>query len=264
MGGQPDQPLQWLRPEWPAIAGVQGLSTTRTGGLSATPYASLNLGAHVGDDAAAVQANRQRLRASAGMPAAPVWLTQVHGIVVADLDAAVDALESKGLTADAAVTGRPGRVCAVLTADCLPVLLASDDGAVVAAVHAGWRGLAGGVIESALAVMRTKAAAHATIHAWLGPAISSAQFEVGEDVRAAFLSQDAGAGIAFIPNARGRWQCDLYQLARRRLQARGVTSISGGGHCTYADEGRFYSHRRDVQHRGLAATGRMATLIWRT
>jgi YfiH family protein len=233
--------------------------------MSAAPYASLNLGAHVADDAAAVQGNRRRLHAAARLPAEPAWLTQVHGIAVADLDATdLHAVESKGLTADAAVTGRPGRVCAVLTADCLPVLLASDDGAAVAAVHAGWRGLAGGVIESALAVMRTKAAPHATIRAWLGPAISAAHFEVGEDVRAAFLSQDAGAGIAFTPNARDRWQCDLYLLARRRLQARGVTSMSGGGHCTYTDEGRFYSHRRDVQHRGLAATGRMATLIWRT
>jgi hypothetical protein len=229
------------------------------------PYASLNLGAHVADDLAAVQENRRRLRVAARLAAEPLWLTQVHGIAVGDLDGAdLDAVGSQRMTADAAVTARPGRICAVLTADCLPVLMASEEGSAVAAVHAGWRGLAGGVIESALAVMRSKAGARATIHAWLGPAISSAHFEVGEDVRAAFLGQDAGAGSAFTPNASGRWQCDLYQLARRRLQARGVTSISGGGHCTYADEHRFYSHRRDVQHRGLAGTGRMATLIWRT
>lgn len=275
MEGQPNEPLQWLRPEWPAIPGVQALSTTRTGGLSAAPYASLNLGAHVADDAAAVQANRQRLRAAAGLPAEPVWLTQVHGIAVADLDSAahdaaaqgaadLDAAKSQPWTADAAVTTRPGRICAVLTADCLPVLLASQDGAAVAAIHAGWRGLAAGVIESALALMRSKAGAGAAIHAWLGPAISAAHFEVGEEVRAAFLRHDAAADAAFTSNSSGRWQCDLYQLARRRLQAQGISSIFGGGHCTYADEHRFFSHRRDVQHRGLAGTGRMATLIWRT
>jgi hypothetical protein len=263
--GEPlNEPLQWLQPEWPAIPGVQALSATRGGGVSAAPYASLNLGAHVADDAAAVQENRRRLRAVASLPAEPVWLTQVHGIAVADLDAAdLAAVGSKGLTADAAVTSRKGRVCAVLTADCLPLLLASEEGTAVAAVHAGWRGLAGGVIESALASMRTKVGA-ARIHAWLGPAISSAHFEVGEEVRAGFIAHDAGAGSAFTANASGRWQCDLYQLAHRRLQAQGVTSISGGGLCTYADEHRFYSHRRDVQHRGLAGTGRMATLIWRT
>jgi len=251
----------WLRPEWSAVAGVQALSTTRAGGSSHAPYASLNLGAHVGDDAAAVQANRERLRAAAAMPAEPVWLTQVHGTLVADLDGTGSAPD---IAADAAVTSQPGRICAVMTADCLPVLLAARDGAAVAAAHAGWRGLAAGVIEATLQALRRKIPSGASIQAWLGPAIGPTHFEVGAEVRAAFLDQDRAAECAFKANAQSRWHCNLYALARQRLHAQGVTSISGGDFCTYAEEQLFYSHRRDVQHRGLPGTGRMATLIWRT
>jgi polyphenol oxidase len=249
----------FLLPEWQAPPGVRALSTMRRGGVSAPPRDSLNLGAHVGDDREAVAANRRRLRDAAGLPAEPQWLDQVHGIDVADLDH-----EDCGPCADAAVSSRPGRVCVVLTADCLPVVLASSDGAVVAVAHAGWRGLAAGVVEAALDAMRSKVAAGTTLQAWLAPAIGAAHFEVGNDVRSAFLAADERAAEAFSGNAQGRWQCDLYRLARQRLNRAGVERICGGGRCTYAEEGDFFSHRRDVQHRGRTATGRMATLVWRT
>jgi YfiH family protein len=255
------QTLHLLRPDWPLISGTRAVSTTRAGGVSVAAYESLNLGAHVGDGEAAVRSNRGRLQSTASLPAEPVWLRQVHGNVVADLDL-LD--EPTAVVADAAVSSAAGRVCAVLTADCLPLLLAAADGSVVAAVHAGWRGLAAGVIEAALQALRVKAPAGTFVHAWLGPAIGAAHFEVGAEVRAAFMRHDAAAQSAFTANAAGRWQCDLYALARQRLRAHGVTSIWGGGFCTYADDQRFYSHRRDVQHRGLAGTGRMASLIWRT
>src|SRR5512139_667767 len=250
---------RFLLPDWQAPAGVRALSTLREGGVSAPPWDSLNLGAHVGDAREAVLANRRRLREAAGLPAEPQWLEQVHGIAVADLDQA-DCTR----LADAAVSSKPGCVCAVMAADCLPVVLASADGAVVGVAHAGWRGLAAGVIEAMLAAMRGKAAAGTAFQAWLAPAISAANFEVGDEVRAAFLAADARAADAFERNAQGRWQCDLYQLARQRLDRAGVERIAGGGHCTYCEQSAFFSHRRDVQHRGLAATGRMATLIWRT
>jgi hypothetical protein len=214
---------------------------------------------HVGDDPDAVAANRWRLAVAAGIKE-PAWLTQVHGHVVAVLDEAAPAIPD----ADAAITTRAGVVCAVMTADCLPVVLSSVDGAVVGVAHAGWRGLAAGVIESTVHAMRARAAQGVALQAWLAPAISAAHFEVGDEVRAAFLHHDAAAAGAFTPNARNRWQCDLYALARQRLQRAGIDAVTGGECCTYADEHRFYSHRRDVQHRGLAGTGRMATLIWRT
>lgn len=243
------------------MPGVQAVSTTRAGGESSAPYQRLNLGDHVGDATATVQANRSKLREAALLPREPAWLKQVHGFAVADLDA-IDS--SASIVADAAVASLPGRICAVMTADCLPVLLCAADGSAVAAVHAGWRGLASGVIEAAVQALRAKVPAGASIHAWLGPAISRGHFEVGDEVREAFLQKDPAAASAFTANASGRWQCDLYALARQRLQGRQVTSIRGGQFCTYADESRFYSHRRDVQHRGLAGTGRMASLIWRT
>jgi YfiH family protein len=250
--------VAWLEPDWDAPPGVRALCTRRGGGTSAAPYDSLNLGAHVGDAADAVLENRARLRRIAQMPAEPRWLSQVHGVGVADLDT-VDGIP----VADAAVSARAGTVCAVLTADCLPVLLATVDGSVVGAAHAGWRGLAAGVIEAALHALRARAAPGMGIQAWLGPAIGPRRFEVGAEVRTAFLQQDPAAAGAFVPNDAGRWQCDLYALARLRLQRQGVGDITGGGLCTYADAADFYSHRRDVQHLGLAATGRMASLIWR-
>jgi polyphenol oxidase len=237
----------WLLPEWPAPAGVRALSTYRGGGVSAPPYASLNLGGHVGDSPAAVAENRRRLVAAAGLPAEPVWLSQVHGVAVADLDTA-----AKG-PADAAFTRRAGRVCAILTADCLPILLASDAGDLVAAAHAGWRGLAGGVIEATVQALQVPPA---TLLAWLGPAIGPGNFEVGPEVRDAMLRQDPGAGAAFAPNVRGRFMADLSLLARRRLAALGVGRIYGGSPCTHADRDRYFSHRRD------GVTGRQATLIW--
>jgi YfiH family protein len=249
----------WLEPDWPAPAGVRALSTFRTGGASGAPYASLNLGGHVGDAAAAVAENRRRLAAEAGLPGEPVWLSQVHGISVADLDAPADGLRDAGAVgaappaADAAFSRQPGSVCAILTADCLPLLLTADTWGLVAAAHAGWRGLAGGVIE---ATVRALAVPPARLMAWLGPAIGPGHFEVGAEVREALLSSDPGAESAFAPNTRGRYMADLSALARRRLAALGVARIYGGGECTFAAAERYFSHRRD------GITGRQATLIW--
>jgi polyphenol oxidase len=196
---------------------------------------------------------------SMALPSMPRWLQQVHGIDVADLDAKASAVEP---VADASFTHTPGVVCAIRTADCLPVLFAARDGAAVGAAHAGWRGLAAGVLEATISKLRAGISPNLPLAAWLGPAISAAHFEVGDEVRAAFMQHDSAATTAFVKNARGRWQCDLYILARQRLEASGVSDISGGGLCTYADEVRFHSYRRDVQHQGHATTGRMATLIW--
>ena len=183
----------------------------------------------------------------------------MHGTDVADLDTADEGIA----VADAAVCSRSTVVCAVLTADCLPVLLAARDGSAVGVAHAGWRGLAAGVIEATAQALRARVPAGTALQAWLGPAIGAAHFEVGADVLETFTSHDGAAASAFTPNASGRWQCDLYLLARQRLRAAGIDDISGGGLCTYSDPVRFYSHRRDVQHRGQPATGRMAALIWR-
>jgi len=238
----------WLDPDWPVPRGVRALSTWRGGGASAAPYSSLNLGKHVGDLAEAVVENRRRLMAEAGLPAEPVWLTQVHGTTVADLDAA-GALGP----ADAAFTRRRGRVCAILTADCLPVLLVSETGDLVGAAHAGWRGLAAGVIEATVAAL---AAPPQSLLAWLGPAIGPAHFEVGPEVREALLVGDSDAAGAFVASPSGRFMADLAVLVRRRLVACGVRRIYGAGECTFAAKERYFSHRRD------GVTGRQATLIW--
>ena len=235
-------------PEWPAPANVRAWVSERGGGVSRGAYAALNLGDHVGDDAAAVAENRRRLETLARLPSAPVWLEQVHGTRVLDLDA--EAVEP----ADGSVTARAGVVCAVLTADCLPVLLTDREGRHIGAAHAGWRGLLGGVLTAAVARM---GAAPETLLAWLGPAISQDAFEVGAEVREAFLARDADAARHFAPNERGRWQADLYGLARASLAAAGVRSIHGGGFCTFTAAERFFSHRRE------APCGRFATLIWR-
>ena len=217
--------LAWIEPDWPAPAEVRALSTFRGGGVSSAPYASLNLGGHVGDAAAAVAENRRRLAAAAGLPSEPVWLAQVHGVNVADLDAwapadpwalphtrgpvgvsgPADASGTGALPpADAAFTRQPGRVCAILTADCLPVLLAADSGDLVAAAHAGWRGLAGGVIE---ATVRALGVAPGRLMAWLGPAIGPRHFEVGAEVREALLQGDSGAQEAFCrTRGAGSWR----------------------------------------------------------
>jgi YfiH family protein len=238
-----------LTPEWPAPPGVRAAFTLRAGGVSAAPYDALNLGTHVGDSPAAVAENRRRVRAALDLPAEPVWLEQVHGTKVLEPGAA------QPTPADALVARAPGVVAAVQVADCLPVLLAARDGSVVAAAHAGWRGLAAGILGATVA--RTGVPAGQLL-AWLGPAIGAAHFEVGGEVRAAFLAHDGRAAEAFAPNARGRWQCDLHLLARQHLAAAGVTAVFGDGWCTYADRTRFFSYRRDGQ------CGRMAALIWRT
>ncbi len=237
----------WIVPGWPAPANVKALSTTRAGGVGTAPFDSLNLGTHVGDDPAAVAANRARLRAL--LPAEPCWLNQVHGTAVVDL-----ATEHGVPDADAAVSRTPGAVCVVMTADCLPVLLCDRAGTVVGAAHAGWRGLQGGVIEAAVRAMNVPAG---ELMAWLGPAIGPAAFEVGDEVRAAFVADDPAAACAFRPaGPAGKWLADLYLLARQRLAALGVTAVHGGDSCTFTEAERFFSYRRDGR------TGRMASLVW--
>lgn len=231
-------------PDWPAPPNVRAWVTERG---SAARYGALNLATHVGDDPDRVRSNRVRLRAALGLADEPRWLTQVHGARVLDLDR-----EGPG-DADGAVTAQAGTVCAVLTADCLPVLLCDRGGTRVGVAHAGWRGLAGGVLGAAVAAMSRPPA---DLMAWLGPAIGQAAFEVGADVRDAFLARDPAAERHFAANARGRWQADLYGLARAALAAAGVGAVYGGGFCTFGEAGRFFSHRRE------APCGRMATLIW--
>jgi len=233
-------------PDWPAPARVHALATTRAGGISAPPYDGFNLATHVGDDRHAVAENRRQLERL--LPAQPVWLSQVHGTRVLRAEQAGTLPE-----ADACVARSPGLVCAVQSADCLPVLLCDDAGTVVAAAHAGWRGLAAGVLERTVAAM---AVAPTRLLAWFGPAIGPAAFEVGAEVREAFCAHDPAAAMAFAANSHGKWQCDLAALARLRLAQVGVTRVFGGDSCTFADLRRFYSYRRD------GATGRMASLIW--
>ena len=241
--------IAFLSADWTAPRAVRAGCTLRDGGSSRPPYASFNLGDHVGDEASAVRANRSLLRASLQLPSEPLWLQQVHGTGVLDADAAAAAGP-----ADAAITRQPDRVLAILVADCMPVLLASADGAVLGAAHAGWRGLAAGVLEATVAAMNVEPR---SIHAWLGPAICARHFEVGDEVRAAFIAHDAHAGGAFAANARGRWQCDLALLARQRLAAQGIMQVSATDRCTFADVTNCYSYRRDGR------TGRMAALLWR-
>jgi YfiH family protein len=207
----------------------------------------MNLATHVGDDADAVAANRGRLRAELALPAEPSWLEQIHGARVLDLD------REPLAPADGAVTARAGVVCAVLTADCLPVVLCDRAGARVGVAHAGWRGLLAGVLPAAVAAFRQDPA---EILAWLGPAIGPAAYEVGADVRDPFVARSPRAERWFARNARGRWQADLYGLARDSLAAAGVRSVHGGGYCTFTEAERFFSHRRE------APCGRMATLAW--
>jgi YfiH family protein len=236
-------------PDWPAPANVKALQTKRLGGISAAPYDLLNLGAHVGDDSRAVTYNRQLLEPL--MPSEPVWLEQVHGTTVVNADA-TGCLPQ----ADACIARHRGAVCVVMTADCLPVLLCDDEGAVVGAAHAGWKGLAKGVIEETVKAMNI--APH-KLMAWLGPAISQEAFEVGEDVRGMFVGQDARATEAFIPSHKhGKFQGDIYLLAHQRLHALGVDRIYGGNYCTFLQKDEFFSYRRD------GVTGRMGTFIWLT
>lgn len=238
--------FEWIRADWPAPAGIVAGTTTRRGGVSDGVHASLNLGAHVDDDPARVAENRRRFVDECGLAAEPDWLTQVHGTGVRI------AGHAGPLEADAAIARTPGATVAVLTADCLPILLCADGGNEIAAIHAGWRGLAAGIIAATLGRMDTPPE---RLLAWLGPAISQPAFEVGDEVRAAFMAGDATAGVCFERNERGRWQADLYALAARQLGAAGVPAVHGGGFCTFGDSERFFSYRRDGQ------CGRMATFI---
>lgn len=239
---------------WPVPGRVRAVVSTRLGGYSSGPWASFNLGLHVGDDAGVVACNRELLCRSLGFPASPQWLSQVHGRTV--VDARADGVLREG---DAAYTDCPDTVCAILTADCLPVVIADCEGTETAVAHCGWRGLAAGVLEATLARFRSPAS---QLQAWLGPAISQAAFEVGAEVRAAFLQRAGGrsardtAAAAFLSASDGKYHADLYALARQILETHGVYRISGGGRCTFAEEESFFSYRRD----GL--TGRMATLAW--
>lgn len=246
------QGLSFIYPDWPAPANIRALVTTRQGGVSVTPYDSFNLGLHVGDDPRHVLQNRQHLQRQLATPYEPQWLQQVHGIEV------VEAKTEEGLPeADACFTSLVGLPCSVMTADCLPVFFCSGSGDRVAVAHAGWRGLAGGVLEATVSKLQAPAT---ELLVWLGPAIGPQQFEVGSEVRETFLnfSTDCEKGFVARPEKPDHWLADIYQLARIRLNALGVRQIYGGDFCTFTDVQRFFSYRRD------GVTGRMASLIWRS
>jgi YfiH family protein len=240
--------IDLIAPEWPVPRHVRAVSTTRGGGVSGVPYDSLNLAHHVGDAADCVKENRRRLCNQLGIEVEPLWLNQVHGANVVMARTAVDYP-----LGDAVVSDQAGPACVILTADCLPVLFASTDGTRVGAAHAGWRGMVAGVLEATVAAM---AVPPRELLVWFGPAIGPGHFEVGAEVRAAFVNLDPAAAAAFRVNARGRWQADLYRLARQHLNRAGIDAIYGGGRCTFEEADLFFSYRRDGE------CGRMATLIW--
>jgi hypothetical protein len=239
--------IETIRPGWPAPANVHACCSTRHGGVSRAPYDSLNLGLHVGDRVADVVANRKRLAEALALPAEPCWINQTHSIDVVTLE------DDPRRDADAAITRQAGRVAVVMTADCLPILLCDRAGSEVAAVHAGWRGLQAGVIQAALAAMQSSGE---ELLAWIGPGISQPNFEVGDEVYAAFVDDDPAASASFLANRPGHWLCDLPGLAERVLREAGVGLVERSQDCSYADTGRFFSYRRE------AVTGRMASLIW--
>lgn len=243
---------QWIVPDWPAPARVRALVTTRAGGNSSGPYSSMNLGRRTADDPAAVEANHAQLNRL--LPEPPRWLAQVHGSTVVDADM-MNGKSNEVPQADASVAHRPGTVCAILVADCLPVLFTDRTGSCIAAAHAGWRGLASGVLGNTIARMPAQPA---DLMAWIGPGIGPTAFEVGDDVLQAFCAEAPERKSAFKALRPGKWLCDLPSLARDALRRAGVTEIHGGDLCTYTDVERFYSHRRNP------LTGRMAALIWRT
>jgi YfiH family protein len=253
--------MHWIVPNWPAPSHVKALTTLRTGGVSAKPFDNFNLGDHVGDNPDTVQENRKRLILEGNLPKAPCWISQVHGIEVINLDdyASWIAKHPHSVpTADASISFKPRQVSSVLTADCLPLLLCDKRGTQVAAVHAGWRGLAQGVIQATVAKFNCDSA---DILAWMGPAIGPNAFEVGLDMKEAFtMKGDEAAfkaqGKDNKDNKSPKWTADLYALARIRLQSLGITEIYGGDHCTYTEEDKFFSFRRSNP------TGRQATLIW--
>ncbi|WP_182027302.1 peptidoglycan editing factor PgeF [Vibrio rotiferianus] len=239
--------MKTILPNWPAPKNVKAFASTRVGGFSSAPYQGLNLGAHVGDDPSIVEKNRDWLAQQANMPSAPIWLNQTHSTVVAQ----VSAPTTRVLDADGVFTSASNVVCSAMTADCLPVLLTNTQGTQVAAVHAGWRGLANGIVENTLELFSGE------VMAWLGPAIGPQAFEVGEDVLQAFVDFDSQAHQAFTPrDVEGKWLADMSELATQRLNKLGITQVFDSGLCTFQDKEDFYSYRRD------GVTGRQATFIW--
>jgi polyphenol oxidase len=237
----------WLKPDWPAPANIHAATTLRIGGVSQGKYASFNLATHVGDNPEVVKQNRKVLKTLLSLPSEPVWLSQTHsncavGAIVKDLPE----------QADASYTNQAGVVCAVMTADCLPLLVCTDDGSEIAAIHAGWRGLVDGVIDNTIAALPNK-----KLMVWLGPAIGPEYFEVGSEVRNVYLSRSMEFSNAFKQKSQDKWLADIYQLARINLSMLSIDKVYGGNFCTFSDTERFYSYRRDKD------TGRMATLIWR-
>lgn len=244
--------LSYIRAYWPAPQQFHAITTTRNGGVSQMPFASLNLGDHVGDKQHDVDSNRQRLQETLNLPAAPTWLKQTHSTTAV----LADAHQQQSVPeADASFSDNVGIVCCVMTADCVPIVLCSPSTGEIAAIHAGWRGLCDGVIEATVKAMNTSAQ---DMIAWIGPCISQAAFEVGDEVRAQFIATDKAAQRAFLPNAQGRWHADLVKISAQRLRYSGINGIYGGHFCTYREPERFFSYRRDNQ------TGRMATMIWRS
>ncbi len=245
-------PSEWIFPAWDAPDNIRAIMTTRQGGVSLKPFDSMNLGDHVEDNSEHVAQNRAKLKELLDLPKQPLWLTQVHGLTIANADIQQD----NKIEADAVNAFKRGSVCAVMTADCLPVLFCNRQGTAIAAAHAGWRGLYAGILEQTVKSLNCPAP---DIMAWFGAAISAEYFEVGEEVRAAFIAVQNEAANAFTPSKNaGKWLADIYLLARLRLQALGVTRISGGNRCTYKEKEYFYSYRRESK------TGRMASLIWIT
>ncbi|MFI3190420.1 multi-copper polyphenol oxidoreductase [Crenothrix sp. D3] len=238
----------WITPDWPAPANIHAATTLRTGGVSVTPYDSLNPATHVGDDEDCVRENRQRIKTMLALPSEPVWLEQTHSNLVINAGQATTLQQ-----ADASVSDQAGVVCAVLTADCLPLLICSTDGQQIAAIHAGWKGLLAGIITNTINVLATT-----EVLVWLGPAIGAACFEVGAEVREVFVAKSAVFASAFTQTNTNKYLADIYQLARIELATLGIHAVYGGEFCTVTDQARFYSYRRDTQ------TGRLATLIWRT
>jgi YfiH family protein len=267
----------WLEPDWPAPAHIHAATTLRTGGVSQAPFSSLNPAAHVGDDPDRVRQNRRIIRAMLDLPAEPVWLDQIHSnraVRAANPPFSPVQKRHKEVLqqADASYTHEPGVVCAVMTADCLPLLVCSTDGSQIAAIHAGWRGLLAGVISNTVAAMQippnspllkrpvlslTNGGARGDLLVWLGPAIGPDCFEVGAEVRDSFMEKSAAFNKAFKDQGNGKWLADIYLLARIELASLGIAQVYGGGFCTVTEHERFYSYRRDIR------TGRMATLIWR-
>lgn len=239
----------FIKPTWSAPENIKACTTLRIGGVSPSPYDSFNLAEHVDDTAENVQQNREILKKELGLVNEPIWINQTHSAI--SIEAKPD---NRHVEADASFTSQPNQVCVVLTADCLPILICNEQGTEVAAIHAGWRGLAYGVIASTLSKLNSP---RSSLKAWLGPAISASNYEVGAEVRKAFLDAHPEADFAFLPSPNQRWLADLYALARLILVKEGIRSIDGGNFCTFAESERFYSYRRDGQ-----LTGRMASLIW--